>query len=430
MATTSDRPLAHSAFSWLVAIAVRARLFIAPVIASLACTFAYFEPTPWRRVACVCTATAMISLSWIEWLRFRRYGGQAVQLATNVLVTVFAQLVLMTSSGGLYSPVASILIPMTVLTGLFGERRAVFALLALAVPWLFTLAWLHTHGSLMPALYGAGPQPIEHTFVPWVAAAMLSMFLNITGRGGLALQRVLEDQFREVTAERDRTLALHADQSRTLTLLMSEIAHELKNPLASIKGLGALVVKDLEGRTLERMTVLRGEVDRMQSILEEFLNFSRPLVPLVLAETDLRELSREVLRLHEGSAHERGVKLELTGEPAPLRCDPRKVRQVLINLVQNALHASPRGGSVTLKVEPGMEMRVLVIDQGPGLPPEMLDRVFEAGVTDKEQGSGIGLVVARSLARQHGGDVDLRGGERGGLIAQLALPRAPHGVTV
>jgi two-component system, NtrC family, sensor histidine kinase HydH len=429
MASHSERPLAHSAFSWLVAIAVRARLFVAPGIASLACTFAYLEPTLWRRVACVCTAMVMLSLSWIEWLRFQRRGAEAVQLATNVLVTVFAQLVLMTSSGGLYSPVAPILIPMTVLTGLFGERRTVLALLAIAVPWLFTLAWLHTHGSLMPMLFGGGPQPIEHTAVPWVAAAMLSMFLNITGRGALALQGVLEGLFREATAERDRSLALHAEQSRTLTLLTSEIAHELKNPLASIKGLGALVAKDLAGRTLERMTVLRGEVDRMQSILEEFLNLSRPLVPLVLAQTDLRELSREVLRLHEGSALERGVKLELTGEPAPLLCDPRKVRQVLINLVQNALHASPRGARVTLQVLPGAETRVLVIDQGPGLPPEMLDRVFEAGVTNKEQGSGIGLVVARSLARQHGGDVDLRGGERGGLIAQLALPRTPNGVS-
>ncbi|HEX5661594.1 MAG TPA: HAMP domain-containing sensor histidine kinase [Polyangiales bacterium] len=426
--TATDRPLATSALSWLLGHAVRLRLYVAPVIGSLACTFAYFEPTTWRRVGCVCAATTMLTLSYVEWLRLRRYGLQVVQLPLNILITVLAQLILGSVSGGVFSPMLLLLIPMSVLTGLFGERRTLLALLGLAVPWLFTMAWIHSQGSLMPVLFG-GPQPIEHSIAPWIAATMLSMLMNMTGRAGLALQRVLEGLFHEATAERDRSLALHAEQGRTLSVLMSEIAHELKNPLASIKGLGALVAKDLEGRTAERMTVLRGEVDRMQTILEEFLTLSRPLVPLVIAETDLRELCREVLRLHEGSANERGVKLELLGERTPLRCDPRKVRQVLINLVQNALHASPRGGSVTLRVEAGAETRVLVIDQGPGLPPEMLDRVFEAGVTDKEQGSGIGLVVARSLARQHGGDVDLRGGERGGLIAQLALPRTPLGVS-
>ncbi|MET0285936.1 MAG: HAMP domain-containing sensor histidine kinase [Polyangiales bacterium] len=420
----SQRPLAHGALDWLLTHAVRLRLFIAPVFATLAGTFAYYEATPWRRITCLCTATTVITLSFVEWVRLRRHGTGVVQLPLNVLIMVTAQLTLITVTGGVFSPVLPILIPMVVLTALFGERRTVLTLFALAIPWLFALAWLHSRGSLMPALYG-GAQTLEHTAAPWIAATMLTLMLNLTGRAGLALQGVLESLFQETNRERDRSLALHAEQSRTLTLLTSEIAHELKNPLASIKGLGALVAKDLDGRTAERMTVLRGEVDRMQTILESFLNLSRPIVPLVLAETDLRELSREVLRLHEGSAHERGVKLALEGEPAPLRCDPRKVRQVLINLVQNALHASPRGGSVTLKLLPGPETRVLVIDQGPGLPPELLDRVFEPGVTDKEHGSGIGLVVARSLARQHGGDVDLRGGERGGLIAQLALPRTP-----
>ena len=215
-----------------------------------------------------------------------------------------------------------------------------------------------------------------------------------------------------------------------MTLLTSEIAHELKNPLASIKGLAALVAKDVQGRAAERTQVLRGEVDRMQTILDEFLNFSRPLVPLSLSPTDLGSLARDVARLHEGSAAERGVQIEVDAEgPVRLACDPRKVRQVLINLVQNALEASPRGAQVTLAVEHAAAgARVRVSDQGPGLSPDLRERVFEAGVTSKEHGSGMGLVVARGLARQHGGEVTLEVGTGGGLSALLELPGAPEPV--
>lgn len=426
MVTDVDRPLAHGALHWLLVNAVRLRLRIAPVFATLACSFGYFEPTLWRRVICLCTATMMVTLATVERLRLSRHGPEVVQLPVNVLLTALGQLAMATATGGLFSPLLPILIPMTILVALFGEQRTFNALLGLAVPWFFTLAYLHTRGSLMPVLFG-GPQPIEHSVAPWLAAALLTMMISMTGQSGLALQRVLEDLFREATSERDRSLALHRDQSRALTLLTSEIAHELKNPLASVKGLSALVAKELEGRAAERMTVLRGEVDRMQSILEEFLTLARPLVPLVVADTDLRELCREVLRLHEGSAHERGVRMELEGSAAKLQCDPRKVRLVLINLLQNALEASPRGGRVTLKIEPaGEQLRVLVVDQGPGLPADLLERVFEPGATQKAQGSGIGLVVARSLARQHGGDVALHGGEHGGLVAALALPQVPR----
>jgi signal transduction histidine kinase len=243
------------------------------------------------------------------------------------------------------------------------------------------------------------------------------------------LQALFQDLFSQAVQERDRSLALHAEQSRTLTVLSSEIAHELKNPLASIKGLAALVAKDSEGRAKERITVLRGEVDRMQTILDEFLNFSRPLVPLHLSQTDMSELAHDVARLHEGSAAERGIAIDVEAPAqAALACDARKVRQVLINLVQNALDASPRGERVILRVEErAQSLRTSIIDRGKGLAPELKDRLFEAGVTSKQHGSGIGLVVARSLCRQHGGEVTLSDNPSGGAIAVLELPKTPTG---
>ena len=429
MSTASrTRPFARSTLDRMLTKAIRVRLIIAPLLSSLALTFAFFEPTRWRKMLLVASVGVLISLSFVEWVRYLRYGLRSVLVPVNVLLTVVAQLALLTASGGLFSPVVPAVLVMAMLTAWLAELGTLLALLAIAVPYLWLLVFVHASGtpvdSLMPQIYG-GAQALEHSIAPYVAATLYTLMMLAVARVGKAIQQVFEEVFNEAVDERDRSLALHAEQNRTLTLLSSEIAHELKNPLASIKGLAALVAKDVQGRAAERTQVLRGEVDRMQTILDEFLNFSRPLVPLSLAPTDLGALARDVARLHEGNAAERGVGIEVTSDAsAQLACDARKIRQVLINLVQNALEASPRGGSIALRVEStATVVRVAVADQGPGLSPELGERVFEAGVTGKEHGSGMGLLVARGLARQHGGEIALESGASGGLIASLQLPR-------
>ena len=162
----------------------------------------------------------------------------------------------------------------------------------------------------------------------------------------------------------------------------------------------------------------------MQEILESLLNFSRPLVPLAMEEVEAGALAEDVARMHEGAAVERGLRVRVEDSGARLTCDPRKVRQVLVNLVQNAIHASPDGADVVLAVETRDEaVRFEVLDRGAGIAPGVRTRLFEAGVTTKDEGSGIGLVVARSIARQHGGELSLDDREGGGCRAVLSLPR-------
>lgn len=424
----ASRSLAHSARERALAVVLRARLVIAPLLGSLALSFAFFEPTRWRQVALVAAVALLFGMSLIEWFRFRRAGLRAVIVPLNLLLTVLGQLLVISATGGLFSPVVVALVIVVLLSALLAERSSAFVLVALIVPALWAFALVHTSGapvpSLLPALFGSA-QPIERTSAPWLAAGLYTLAMLIAVRVGAGLQTMFEQLHAAQLEERDRALALHAEQSRTLTTLSAEIAHELKNPLSSIKGLAALVAKDSTGRAVERMSVLRGEVDRMQTILEEFLHFSRPLVPLSVADLELGELVREVVRMHEASALERDVQVAVEeGREVHLRADPRKLRQVIINLLQNALEASPRGAQVFVACEQRAEhVRITVRDRGAGIMPELAPRLFEAGVTSKEHGSGLGLVVARALARQHGGELTLRDHPGGGALAELTLPQ-------
>lgn len=407
---------------------VRLRIVIAPLIGGIALTFAFFEPTLWRRAVIVTVVTMLHAVSYTEWVRYRRQGLEHVGAAFNLTAMLVGQLALVISSGGLFSPLLPAIFVMAVISAMLLDRRTQLLVYTfVAVPTFWTLAYLHASGevSLVPVIFG-GAVSLERSAAPWIAAALCSLMGFGSLKVGRTLRQIFEQLFEESLRERDRALDLHAEQSRTLSALSAEIAHELKNPLASVKGLGALVARDVTGKTEERVSVLRREVDRMQGILEELLTFSRPLVPLCTELVDPTTLADEIVSLHEGLALERRVELVRKGKTGvSVQCDPRKVRQVLMNLVQNAIDASPAGARVEITVRPcptGVAFDVR--DRGEGVSPELKARVFDPGVTSKERGSGIGLAVARSLARQHGGDLVLEDADGGGAIATLTLPFA------
>ncbi|QSQ26133.1 HAMP domain-containing histidine kinase [Pyxidicoccus parkwayensis] len=383
------------------------------------------DGAPWRMVWLVVQKVCALSFFFFELRRYKREGLTKRSVPINLLLGVMFQQSLVMGTGGLASPLLFMVFPLafvgaTTLPRVWHLRvfkAELLALTLMAVPQL--AGWL----PMLPLSYvGAPPRP-------WMFAIALGMFLLIiaTNAVGAAIRMTFDDMLLDALAQRDELLATHRSYSRALESMSGEIAHELKNPLATVKGLTQLMVREAgRAQPTERLEVLSSEVVRMQGILEEFLNFSRPLVPLSVSAVDLVALCDEELVLHEGLAAQGEVKLERVGVgPVHAVCDPRKVKQVVMNLLHNAIEASPRGGHVILEVDANSigEARVSIKDQGEGLPLQVAGRAFEAGVTSKSKGSGLGLTVARALARQHGGDVKLENASGGGCVAELVLPR-------
>ena len=404
------------------------RLVAIPVALALAAFVALTDPARWR-LAFLCALLVPVGAYFVsEAVRFRRSGFRPEAVFWNLLAAVVGQLGLAFATGALESPFTYAFVPLAVMIGIFGAPGVRWALVGVQVAGVWGMAAVELAGAIPDlnlAAFGGGPRAGHGGAHLVTTAAVLSAVLAIGSRAGHAVRKVFDRMLAQALLAQEDALRAHAERAEELTALSGEIAHELKNPLASVKGLGALLADHLPvGKGAERLSVLRREVDRMGGILDEFLNFSRPLVPLALARVDLGALAREVAALHEGLAQERGVGLEVRASAAAARCDPRKVKQLLINLVQNAIEASDDGMSVDIVVpEPAAgEAKVLVLDQGPGVDPALGGRAFEPGVTSKAHGSGLGLTIARALARQHGGEVELgpRGG--GGCAAVVRLP--------
>ena len=407
------------------------RLAFIPVVGLLALFAALAEPARWRSVFLVALLVPMAAFFVAEALRFRRSGFHSGAATWNLFGAVVSQVGLAFATGALESPFTYTFIPLAVMVGLFGPQRVHWTLVGLQITAVWALAALEIRGAIpdLNLLAFGGGHRAGHVDVHLVTtAAVLSAVLALASRAGQGVRSAFDAMLARALRAQQESLQAHADRAEELTALSAEIAHELKNPLASVKGLSALLTDNVPlGKGAERLAVLRREVDRMQGILDEFLNFSRPLVPLALGRVDLGALARDVATLHEGMAHERGVRIHVREAPAEVRGDPRKLRQVLINLVQNALDASPAGAGIDIEVpEPnGSEALVRVLDRGTGVEPSLLGRAFDPGVTSKARGSGIGLTIARALARQQGGDVELLERDGGGCAAVVRLHSPP-----
>jgi len=239
---------------------------------------------------------------------------------------------------------------------------------------------------------------------------------------------VLEEISRTVDQLQQREHeVLRTEQLAAVGQLAAGVAHELRNPLTSIKMLVQTGLEDdSSGLPLEDLTVVEQEVRRMEEYIRTFLDFARP-PRSERRRTDLNAVVRRALTLTEGRARRQQVALTqaLPVEPVLLDIDPEQVQQVLVNLLLNAFDAVPPGGTVTVAVElpgDGGPVAVSVRDNGPGIAPGVRGRLFQPFVTGKADGVGLGLSICKRLVEAHGGTIDAADAPDGGTVVRFTLP--------
>lgn len=228
---------------------------------------------------------------------------------------------------------------------------------------------------------------------------------------------------RDVRVER----RLEEEKLRTVQALAASVAHEIRNPLGAIQSSVALLRRDLdvhgEDRTL--LDIVFDETHRIGRIVTQFLDFARPVRPC-LEQVDLALLLREVVTLAEQDerARTRQVLLHIEDPLDTLEADPGQVKQVLWNLLSNALDAAREMIAVRARPTPG-GVEVRVADDGPGMAPEVLSRCFEPFRTTKAQGTGLGLPICKRILDAHRGTLRLESAPGQGTAASFTLPREP-----
>ncbi len=335
------------------------------------------------------------------------------------LMGVASQFVIVGLTGGLRSPfLVATMGPLSSMLVRFGWARETKTAMRIAAVGAAALILLPT-----PWL---GPQVAW----PWFARlAGLTLFSVIFLHSSflIAMTRALSDSHVRADRVRERMTQDALARARELEQLSAQLSHELKNPLGAIKALVQLSRRDAcDEASRERLEVAENEVERMNGILQGYLSFSRPLDRLRREKLSLGALSDEVLDLLGAQASSAGVALRRFGD-AEVEADPRKLREALFNLVANAIEATDRGGDVEVHIAGrAATAEILVRDSGRGMPREVLERVGTPFFTTREQGTGLGVAMARAAFAQHGGDLHYRSEIGRGTTATGILPFNPE----
>ncbi|MGE4504756.1 MAG: sensor histidine kinase [Desulfovibrionaceae bacterium] len=233
-----------------------------------------------------------------------------------------------------------------------------------------------------------------------------------------------EEQERVRTKER----MFHTEKMATIGQLTASIAHEVNNPLAGVMlCFNNLTRGGMDEETRERhVEVINNGLERIQKIMRDLLDYSRQS-SLNIEPADPAAVVRKSVSLLELFLRKRGITLEtaLPKDAPPVPLDASKIQQVLVNLLVNAIHAMPGGGTIRMGGELDAEYFTFIIsDTGTGIPEDIREKIFDPFYTTKDvgEGTGLGLALAKSVVEQHGGRLALRRSDSTGSVFAISLP--------
>jgi len=233
-----------------------------------------------------------------------------------------------------------------------------------------------------------------------------------------------------------------AEQLVELSALTGGLAHEIRNPLSTLKVNLQLLdedwrkmessdeatgeVLDVARRSRKRIASLLEEADRLERILGDFLKYVGKR-DLKRAPCDVAALTGDLADFYRPQAELHRIDLRVAAPDQPLVCDidAHVIKQAILNLLINGQQAMPEGGALDLDVAPDgpKHVRIDVRDHGPGIPKDRQEHVFQAYYSTKKAGTGLGLATARQIIREHGGDIHVHSQPPNGSCFTILLPR-------
>ena len=265
-----------------------------------------------------------------------------------------------------------------------------------------------------------------------LVAAFIAIFFNPlrTRLQALVDRALFKATPPELAEQRDQLLAevRKNDQMKAVGALAAGLAHEVRNPLASIKTFTEHLNTHYNDPAFRAkfQKIVGGEVERINLIVQQLLDFAKP-VPPKLAPVDVPRLLDDTLELlnSELVKHHTEVSRTYHADGALVLGDPQQLKQIFLNLILNSLQAMNGTGRLALAItRRNTELEVAIRDTGTGIVPEHLSRVFEPFFTTKETGTGLGLAVVQHIVEQHGGRIDIQSQPGQGTQVRISLPIA------
>lgn len=324
------------------------------------------------------------------------------------------------------------------------------------LPIILAALWFGFRGGLACSL-AVSIAYAPHIFFQWGGTLTLEMekyleimLYNIVGGvTGLLAQRErersvelqktaegLEESYRKLQIQSERIIAIEehlrrAEKLSTMGEMAAVLAHEIRNPLGSIRGTAEILRDDYKpgDPKYEFIEIQIRETERLNRVVEDFLRMARPQ-PAEMGRCSLREELETIVTLTAKDAREREIKLTLEppADALAIKADGEKLRQAFLNIVINALQATPAGGTVTIATRKRDSMyEIRFNDNGPGIDADTLARIFEPFYTTKPDGTGLGLAITKKIIEGHGGALEVESEAGKGTMVVVRLPMIIEG---